>query len=819
MSRIGAVVRVAAVILACGTLIAAQAACAGELDRLIGERAAIFRRTGQGHPSQLVPVIEQLSALVQRSGEADKVRAQIELATTYSFAERFDQAIPAYEAAARAAGALDRRDLAFDALIGEAHDYDYGAHDLVAAAAAYEGAVSAAGRAPTPEQAYRLASLGAQLEWSRGELDAALVSVLEAAMLARTPAESLREAWDLGGVYLALAESCADNDQPLYDARSAEDWRWGACLRAAQDAEGAYADAQTRAIKLGLPELAREAGSRQPLIQALRAEFQTHAWPELFRDMLGHTLGSSAPIRVSKDFGSAPDFSGDHDLVQQFPKLSHGTTKEILRQSIMGEATERDDASQATAYYRAAANLMAKEPRNYFDPRRRGVEIQKFNSTKNEVALRLLARGFESEAFDVFESMRSRGLGEIAAQLHAKDITAANRAWLADVVRTEAQLSGLQSTIARRAIADGQTSVAPGELERLSSLRAHRADLLADTANRERFSRTPYQPVRLAEIRALVRKTGTPVLFYWVTRDNVIDWIETPDGSTIRSVDLDQDIVEELVERVRDGASDGAELRPFDVEAAEQLYAGLIEPFSSQLSKAGQLILVPQGELADLPFEALMNRDGRFLIERWAVSYAPNATMAAEALRRPARITPDVAAVEDRQVADDGIATLGPPAHVVLTPADTVGLAELKAMAPKASVLHLLAHGRLASSDPLLSTLKLKDELLAADLLEAPLADTQLAVLSACESGKQERLVSNELYGFPWALLAAGVQNAVVSRWLTSQTANARWTPAFYAGIGKGLAPAEAAAAASRGMIAEGHRDPHEWAAMQVIGR
>jgi hypothetical protein len=54
---------------------------------------------------------------------------------------------------------------------------------------------------------------------------------------------------------------------------------------------------------------------------------------------------------------------------------------------------------------------------------------------------------------------------------------------------------------------------------------------------------------------------------------------------------------------------------------------------------------------------------------------------------------------------------------------------------------------------------------------------------------------------------------------MTSQAANARWTPAFYAGIGKGLAPAEAAAAVSRAMIAEGHRDPHEWAAMQVIGR
>jgi CHAT domain-containing protein len=83
----------------------------------------------------------------------------------------------------------------------------------------------------------------------------------------------------------------------------------------------------------------------------------------------------------------------------------------------------------------------------------------------------------------------------------------------------------------------------------------------------------------------------------------------------------------------------------------------------------------------------------------------------------------------------------------------------------------------------------------------------------------QGRLISNELFGFPWALAAAGVRNAVVSRWLLPQEANARWVPAFYAALARGNAPSEAAAEVARAMLASGDRHPHSWAAMQVMGR
>jgi CHAT domain-containing protein len=79
--------------------------------------------------------------------------------------------------------------------------------------------------------------------------------------------------------------------------------------------------------------------------------------------------------------------------------------------------------------------------------------------------------------------------------------------------------------------------------------------------------------------------------------------------------------------------------------------------------------------------------------------------------------------------------------------------------------------------------------------------------------------LSNEIYGFPWALLATGVETAVVSRWVVSGESNGKWMRFFYGAVAEGAAPAAAAAVAMRGMRTAGRTHPYYWAAMQVNGR
>ncbi len=80
--------------------------------------------------------------------------------------------------------------------------------------------------------------------------------------------------------------------------------------------------------------------------------------------------------------------------------------------------------------------------------------------------------------------------------------------------------------------------------------------------------------------------------------------------------------------------------------------------------------------------------------------------------------------------------------------------------------------------------------------------------------------ISNEVYGLSWAPLVGGADHVVVSRWRVNSNSNADWMTFFYDNLTSGEAsPAVGAAAAMRGMIANGHTHPFGWAAPQVFGR
>lgn len=477
---------------------------------------------------------------------------------------------------------------------------------------------------------------------------------------------------------------------------------------------------------------------------------------------------------------------------------------------------------------------MIEARRDYFDPEGRGTLTEQNLSVPRDLALRLLHQGARAEAFDLLESFRARGLSEVAAALAQPGLRPEDRAWLAAVARGDAELGAAQKRLLERALGSEGAAPPPAELDRIEALGRRRKALMADDAHRRRFEHPSAAQARLDDLAAAVARERIPALLYWSTWPLTVAWLITPEPATVRSdlkrgpppadrvnvrsIALSEPVLLDRVRRVRASASE--EGAAFDTEAARQLYLFLIAPFEAALGR-GQVMIIPQGALTDLPFEALIDTQGRFLAERWAVSYAPSATAAVATLSRPAAVPMRVAAIQDETIASGEIEALRalPGLRLTVTPAGGAGIADLARLAGEAPVLHLLAHGVFDDDDPLLSELKLGKPVLAADFLSLGLGATRLAVLSACESATQSRRLSNELFGFPWALQVAGVQNAVMSRWSVPSEANAAWVPAFYAGLGAGLSPANAAARASRALLARGERDPHRWAAMQVMGR
>jgi len=262
---------------------------------------------------------------------------------------------------------------------------------------------------------------------------------------------------------------------------------------------------------------------------------------------------------------------------------------------------------------------------------------------------------------------------------------------------------------------------------------------------------------------------------------------------------------------------------PFDEATARELYLFLLAPFEARLTSrpVRQIMIVPQGALVQLPFEALIDPSGKSVIDRWAVSYSPNATMAVAALQHAPPPLHSVAALVDAGIDDNTNETKAiRAAGFELTP---VTRADLFAGCWQADGLHILTHGEFDHDEALLSRLAAtrrgEAPILAADLLALPLNGLSLAVLSACEGGQVSARLSGEIYGFSWALLAGGTAAAVLSRWDVNGDSNGKWMSIFYRELSRGSSAGMAAAAAMREMRKAGATHPYYWAAMQVSGR
>ncbi len=71
-----------------------------------------------------------------------------------------------------------------------------------------------------------------------------------------------------------------------------------------------------------------------------------------------------------------------------------------------------------------------------------------------------------------------------------------------------------------------------------------------------------------------------------------------------------------------------------DPAAARELYDILLRPAENQIAEKTRLIIVPDGPLWDVPFEALQTGEEKYVIDRAAVSYVPSLSALREMRRR-----------------------------------------------------------------------------------------------------------------------------------------------------------------------------------------
>ncbi|MEM8544826.1 MAG: CHAT domain-containing protein, partial [Cyanobacteria bacterium P01_H01_bin.119] len=395
----------------------------------------------------------------------------------------------------------------------------------------------------------------------------------------------------------------------------------------------------------------------------------------------------------------------------------------------------------------------------------------------------------------------------------------------------------------------------------------------------------------VTDIQRIAVEQNTTLVEYSLTRDRqaLFIWVISPAGDIqFRQVslsDLFTDTLTGFIQQTRDSlgvrgsrTTAAPQLRP-DVIARLQaetdqnlkdLHNLLIEPIADLLptDSDANVVFVPQGELFLVPFPALKDTDGTYLIEKHTISTAPSIQVLGltneTSPSTPLRELP-LPCLLRRRCANDsaqGAVLVGNPTMPTVTIPDANGLqevqlsslpgaqreaqaigeflnitpligdqateAQVKAQLPNVDLIHLATHGLLEYGDP--QALAVRDFpgaialapgngedglLTASEILDMEL-QANLAVLSACDTGRG-RITGDGVVGLSRALITAGVPSVVVSLWAVPDAPTAALMSEFYRQLDQGHSKAQALRQAML-ITLEQSPDPKDWAAFTLIG-
>ena len=304
-------------------------------------------------------------------------------------------------------------------------------------------------------------------------------------------------------------------------------------------------------------------------------------------------------------------------------------------------------------------------------------------------------------------------------------------------------------------------------------------------------------------------------------------------------------------------------------EQAQALFSTLFGSLAGKIEPGQRLIVVPDGLLHYLPFEALVNK-GRYLIEDHEISYDPSASMLGllkdSENRFDSEDSMDILAIGD-PVFDPGSKAIGRKAKTDLNvvmrqvrargfslpplprtrdevqfitslfPADRrkllVGMESTEEALKRESLrrykrLHFATHSLIDEKSPLRSAVALtqhnnaeEDGFLEASEISKLDLDCDLVVVSACQTGRGQLLTGEGIVGLSWAFLRAGARSVAVSLWNVSDISTSQLMKNFYQNMTDGLSNAAALRKAKLQMLnsGKGVRHPYYWSAFVIVGK
>lgn len=381
------------------------------------------------------------------------------------------------------------------------------------------------------------------------------------------------------------------------------------------------------------------------------------------------------------------------------------------------------------------------------------------------------------------------------------------------------------------------------------------------------------RPAGLAEIRDLAKRRQSPVLVYFKASDAYILWVVLPDGKiettelkfgrgdldgilTVFPYGSESSPVASSARAARSATRTGtgndtvaAQAAAAELELKRKWLADLRrkvlpDAILQLLQGHARLLIVADGLVNYVPFAALIDQQGKYLIDTFSVQHAPSVTTALvleqsaqvrKTMRTQAAADTVIAVPSQDDVRQVEISvggkrqsfTFDPLAGAAEETARITGIlrGRVSPAIPTGSrtylpVLHFATHGFFNVEEPLASFLILQQGKLTAEQLYFGQMhiETGLVVMSACQTGLGFAH-PDSLIGLRNGFLVAGAQSVVGTLWIISDDATLDLMDTFYRAVAGGGLLDDALRQAQLALKTKPeYADPVYWAAFQLTG-